>query len=204
MHYKLRYFDIGGKAEPIRVALHYAGADFEDVRVSFADWGEQKKNNTTNTPLGQMPILECEGKMFTQGEALLRYAGQMSTLYPKDALEALRVDEVVQVIADAIKQLGTKGNDDEETFKRKRATLQKEMGRYFAYLETMASSSTGYIANTQNPSIADISLLTFEKNIGNLDHVDQDFMKQFPALKKVIDKCGCDPKIASYYKSNKN
>eukprot|EP01066_Platyproteum_vivax_P020688 Platyproteum_vivax@DN861_c0_g1_i1.p1 len=205
MHYKLRYFDTGGKAEGIRVALHYAGADFEDIRVSFADWGEQKKNNATTTPLGQMPTLECEGSTFTQAEAILRYVGQLSTLYPEDEVEALRVDEVLQVLADAMSKLAGKGEDDEDTFKGKRAELQKELCRYFTYLETIgASSSTGFIAGTQNPSIADLSLMSFEKNIVNLDHIDPDLMIQFPSLKKSIDKCRCDPKIASYYKKNKN
>jgi len=37
-HYKLFYFDSRGWAEAIRLILHYAGEEFEDVRYTIADW----------------------------------------------------------------------------------------------------------------------------------------------------------------------
>ena len=47
--YKLTYFDLRGRAEPTRIALAYAGVDYDDVRVSFenrfeGEWSEMKNS----------------------------------------------------------------------------------------------------------------------------------------------------------------
>ena len=43
--YKLTYFDMdGGRAEPVRIAFHAAGIDFDDIRISFSDFAEMRKN----------------------------------------------------------------------------------------------------------------------------------------------------------------
>ena len=42
--YVLHYFDIAGRAEPLRLMFQQAGVDFEDHRVQFQEWPELKKN----------------------------------------------------------------------------------------------------------------------------------------------------------------
>ena len=43
LKFKLYYFDIRGRAEPIRVMLHYCGREFEDVKFSVTEWEDVKK-----------------------------------------------------------------------------------------------------------------------------------------------------------------
>lgn len=40
--YTLNYFDLAARGEPIRLMFHAAGVEFNDNRISFADWGSFK------------------------------------------------------------------------------------------------------------------------------------------------------------------
>lgn len=54
MSLKVHYFDFGGRAEAIRLALHIGGVSFEDVRFPREKWAELKPL----TPFGGTPTLE--------------------------------------------------------------------------------------------------------------------------------------------------
>ena len=41
---ELLYFDITGRGEIIRLLYKHAGVEFEDKRISFAEWPEYKSN----------------------------------------------------------------------------------------------------------------------------------------------------------------
>ena len=57
--YKLTYFDFSGsRGEECRLALHVAGVEFEDNRISREAWQILKPS----TPYGAVPILETPGK----------------------------------------------------------------------------------------------------------------------------------------------
>ena len=48
-NYKLTYFDFdGGRGEPVRIAFHAAGIDFDDERWSFPDF-QEKRGGTHGT-----------------------------------------------------------------------------------------------------------------------------------------------------------
>jgi len=82
---KLTYFPIGGRALPIRWALSYSGIPFENVHVDYGQWLKIKPQS----PFGCMPLLEINGVVYSQSNALLRYAGKLSGLYPTDPMEGI-------------------------------------------------------------------------------------------------------------------
>lgn len=78
---KLTYFDFhGGRGEPARLALSIGGIAFEDDRVSLPDWERRK----ADMPFGALPVLEVDGQIVAQSNAINRYVGKLADLYPSD------------------------------------------------------------------------------------------------------------------------
>ncbi len=58
--YKLYYFNARGRGELSRLILAAAGQKYEDVRYEHDEWPSHK----AEMPLGQVPVLEFEGKNY--------------------------------------------------------------------------------------------------------------------------------------------
>ena len=59
----LVYFTLHGKADSMRMLLHKAGVDYNDERISFADWPARKASG--QFPTGQVPIyIGADGKVY--------------------------------------------------------------------------------------------------------------------------------------------
>jgi prostaglandin-H2 D-isomerase / glutathione transferase len=70
---KLYYFDLYGRAEPIRWAFVLAGVEFEDIRVTGDSWKALKEEDG-KLEFGQVPMLELDdGTKLCQGDAILEY-----------------------------------------------------------------------------------------------------------------------------------
>jgi prostaglandin-H2 D-isomerase / glutathione transferase len=94
---KLSYFDFhGGRGEPARLALPMGGIPFEDDRVPPSEWERGKPN----TPFGALPVLEVDGQTLAQSNAINRYVGKLTDLYPTDAWQAALCDEVMEPVED--------------------------------------------------------------------------------------------------------
>ena len=198
-NYKLTYFDIdGGRGEPLRITLHAAGLAFEDIRWSFPEFGEKRNSARFHA----VPFMEIDGKTITQSNALCRYIGKMSNLYPEDPLQALYCDEVVEAIEDIthymVQTFGLKGDE------LKMAREKFMNGRLTVFLkgldELLTRGGGEYFAN-KSLTIADIKTAIFLKNIraGGLDHVPADFVDTLtPALAKLQDRVESDPIVLAY------
>jgi len=82
--YKLTYFDIdGGRAEPVRIAFHAAGIEFEDERIAFPEFMEMRGGTRFNS----LPVLEIDGTVVTQTNGMCRYVGRMAASIPRMTLK---------------------------------------------------------------------------------------------------------------------
>ncbi|TMW63431.1 hypothetical protein Poli38472_002372 [Pythium oligandrum] len=95
---KVTYFDTAGRTEFIRLAFAAGDVAFEDERVTFADFPALKPT----LPLGQLPLLTVDGKVYLQSMAIARYAGRLGGLYPSDPLEALQIDTIIECLSEIL------------------------------------------------------------------------------------------------------
>jgi len=197
---RIQYFDIKGLAESTRLALTIAGVPFEDIRIKFEDWPAKKES----CPFGQMPLLWIDDKMVCQSGAILRYAGKMSGLYPKDDFEAMRVDEMLGIIADCKMKLGAslyESDPAKKTMMRKtfsEETFPTWASKLEAYLKT---TGAGQFLTGNNMSVADLELMVFKDWVssGVLDDVPKDIFNKYTVLCNISTAVENNSTIKNYY-----
>lgn len=55
---------------------------------------------TIDMPMGQVPVLEIDGKMYNQSKAISRFIAKKGKLYGADDFEALEIDSTIESIDD--------------------------------------------------------------------------------------------------------
>lgn len=199
-HIKLSYFDMnGGRAEPVRLALAIGGIAFEDHRFSFAEFADVRKT----APFGQVPVLLVDGVQVTQCDAMLRYAGKLSGLYPSDAFQALRCDEVAYVVEEATAKLGPTFRLTGEAQKAARTALvEGSMPVYLKWLQTQLLGQGGEYFVENRLTVADLKVFIDVRglNSGRLDHIPKDLVEQVaPALNAHANRIANLPAVLAYY-----
>lgn len=198
--YKLTYFDIdGGRAEPIRIAFHAAGIDFEDHRISFPEFGEMRSTTRFNS----VPVLEIDGAQVTQSNAMSRYVGKMAGLYPADDLQALYCDEVLGALEDLSNRIvRTFGLPEEELRLAREKLVDGWMTTFLRGLDQLLLRGGGeYFANNQM-TVADLRAFVQVRSLGSgiLDYVPTDIVQQVaPGLFEHQERISADPRVVAYY-----
>ena len=94
---KLYYFDTFGRAEPIRILLHHAKVDFDDVRCGLDGFGDLKEKEGHKFEFGQVPVLEMpDGETYAQSISIYRLLGKWYGYYPEDPVAAWQVDSIME------------------------------------------------------------------------------------------------------------
>lgn len=184
---KLSYFDFAGKAEAIRLVLHHADIDFIDDRIQMEDWIQFKAEHNVH----QVPILTLkDGTVLSQSNAILRFVGRESGLYPEDPFEASKVDEMIDLIEDihvwVWHAVNEKGQEKKKEIRR-RMVEEGILEKYFTCLEKVfkeSKTSQRKFAANNNLSIADFLLyarIEFWVN-GTIDGIPASVVSSFPHL----------------------
>lgn len=200
--YTLTYFDFdGGRGEPIRIALHAAGIQFEDKRWSFPQFSEGRQQ----LRFCAVPTLEIDEQMFTQSNALSRYIGKLAGLYPEDPLQALYCDEVLEALEDlnhyVVQTFGLTG---EELKKARIQLMEGRMTIFIKGLSELLKRGGGKYFSDDKLTIADLKMFAQLKQLvsGNLDHIPADFVQGLaPAFVEYLDRIEQESVVTAYYET---
>ena len=117
---KLIYFNLMGRAETARLILAQAGVSYEDKRIKKEEWPALK----ASLPMGQLPVLEVDGKTIGQSMAIARYCAKRFGLAGKDELEGALADQAVDQVSDFLDEVIKVMKEPEEA---KKAEIRKQL-----------------------------------------------------------------------------
>jgi prostaglandin-H2 D-isomerase / glutathione transferase len=197
---KLTYFDFhGGRGEPARLALSIGGIPFEDDRVKPAEWESRK----AHTPFGSLPVLEVDGQVVAESNAINRYVGKLADLYPSDPWQAALCDEVMGAVEDIGSKIGaTLFLPEEQKRTQRKELVEGPIPFYLTRLERRLEANGGQYFAGGRLSVADLKVFVFIRQLksGVLDHVPADLPDRVaPKLVEHYERVKNDPRIRGYY-----
>ncbi len=200
--YKLTYFDFdGGRGEPIRIAFHHGGIEFEDNRISFEEFMKMRQSTRFNS----VPTMEIDGAVVTQTNAMLRYVGKKVGLYPEDDLQAFYCDEAMEAIEDLLHRIvATFGLDGDELKAAREKLAAGWLTTFIKGLDELLARGGGEYFADNRLTVADLKVYVQMRSLasGTLDHVPTDIVEELaPALAAHRDRIAADPIVTGYYDS---
>ena len=200
--YRLTYFDFdGGRGEPVRIAFHAAGIDFEDNRLSFPEFMEARQSFRFNC----LPVLEIDGTAVTDSNAMCRYVGRLADLYPRDDLQALHCDEVLGALEDLMHRIGpTFGLEGDALKKAREELVDGWIPVYLRGLDELLARGGGEYFADGRLTVADLKAFLQTRWLcsGTLDHVPMDLVESIaPALVQHERRVADDARVKAYYAS---
>ncbi|GAB9463272.1 Glutathione s-transferase [Globisporangium polare] len=198
---KLVYFPAAGRAEAVRLAFHIGGVPFVDERMSRDAFMSTK----AAFPFGQIPVLEVDGQVLAQSQAILRYAGRLAGLYPtNDPLASLKIDEILNGLEEAQEKMSPAFREqDPEKKKAMRTELaETTLPRYLTILEARLATFSKYATlQTKDVLLHDTAIYVFVKSLrgGYIDHIPVTVADGYPLIEQSFQKVATHPKVVEWY-----
>ena len=195
---RLIYFDAPvSRGEECRLALHLAGIDFEDVRISTAEWLAMKES----TPYGGLPVLELPGKpALAHSNAILVLIGRRHGLHPADDFEAARHEGMMQHVETLRAVVSPTLRMEEHEKKAAREALVA------GYLPAWARAAERNILNApffggDKLQVVDLKLHMAVRWFigGRVDYIPSTIFADYPGLVAVHDAVRDHPGVKAWY-----
>jgi len=201
--YELRYFPFRGRAEKIRLLLEEAGVPYIDVPVT--NWEDVKHKYV----LGKLPVLveivpakpgQLGGQseiVIPQSNAIVRHLGRTFGLVGKDEDELVKVDYILDQVADwtAARSSLTSGQKEPAKEKYVNEVLLQQAQIFEKLLEVNGS---GFFVGG-SLTIADVN--AWDCINVSVEWLGEGWLEGFPLLKKFYRNFSTRLRIAAYINS---
>ena len=179
-NYKLHYFGGNGRGSISRAILSIGAPNFENVIIEKDQWGSLKTSGTYE--FQQLPLLEHNGKKYTQSVAIELYLARQFKLYGKNAEEEYQIDSLLGTFDDLLPMMGKivfafSEEEKKQVEANKKALLEKLTLYYSVFEKRYVANGTKKYFLGDHFSVADIYLTVLINNVYNL------FKEQCPGTK---------------------
>ena len=196
---RLTYFDAPvSRGEECRLALHLAGIDFEDNRISQAEWPALKEQ----TPYGAVPVLDLPGHPpLAQSNSILVLIGRRHGLHPSDDFEAARHEAMMQHVEELRHNVGpTIRMGDAEKKAAREALVAGFLPAWGRAAERNLTSAAPFFAGA-TLHVVDLKLHMAVRWLagGKVDHIPASIFAACPKLIGVHDAVRDDARVKAWY-----
>ncbi|KAI6170811.1 CRE-GST-7 protein [Aphelenchoides bicaudatus] len=193
---RVHYFESRGRAEVIRLILHYNNVKFEDIRIPKDTWPEKKGNYK----YGQVPALEVDCKFLYQTNAIVRYLAKQYNLAGKDAWEQAKIDELHELLQEFYKEIreytmvlhGMASGDKDKLYAEKFIPAAKKYLPFFE--QALLEAGSGFYAKS---GITYFDFVVFEA-ASRIAKDEPELAKEFPLFVKNGHKFHEIPELQDY------
>lgn len=191
--YKVYYFNVKALGEPLRFLLSYGNLPFDDIRITREEWPALKPT----MPMGQMPVLEVDGKRVHQSLAMCRYVAKQVGLAGANPLEELQIDAIVDTINDFRLKIAIVAYEPDDSVKEKKMiTLNNEViPFYLTKLNVIAKENSGHLVLGKT-TWADVYFAGIVDYLNYLTKIN--LLENFPNLQECVTKVLENDNIKAY------
>ena len=202
------YYATGTCALASHLALEYAGADYEAVRLDFSQQAQRSPEFLRLNPKGRVPALVTERGVLTETPALLQFISQSfpdAKMMPlDDSFLLARANEFNSYlcstvhVAHAHRVRGVRWADDAQAIEAMKAKAPQVMGDCFALIEQGMLQGPWVLG--ERFSVCDMYLFTLSGWLAG-DGVD---IERFPKVADHYSRMAADPVVIKVLAAQKS
>jgi len=189
------------RAECVRMSLFLGGVEFDDVRDKKRDALKAEGK----LPFGATPVMEVDGKMLSQTQAMATYCSKLAGLHPQSDWDAAKMDEAINGCTDVTMTIGKTFSLPAEEKLEARQELITSQGRLTMHLGGLEgiitqNGSNGHVVGN-SITVADLAIwrLVGWLSSGVIDGIPKDYVSNtFPQIAALCAKVDCHPKVQEW------